>query len=84
MASSVGTITLKPSPELVAVVAAMNSAVEKIAEIEGMKAVNSEREQRGESLAYSEEQFKYVADDMRVIGWRMEEIQARLKSEETQ
>ena len=31
------------------------------AEIEGMKAANKEREQRGESLAYNEGDFQYKA-----------------------
>lgn len=37
------------------------------AEIEGMKALNTERESRGEALGYDESAFIQAAEDLRVV-----------------
>lgn len=42
-------------------------AMAYLAEIEGMKAENAIRESKGESLAYTGEDFNYIASEMRNI-----------------
>lgn len=37
------------------------------AEIEGMKAINKERELNGASIAYTEQDFGYMADQLREL-----------------